>query len=577
MPLHRQPGMLASNRSLSRSKMSLGSPEQDLLERQITLARPLLLVLSLLTVLEREPPSVRRYAIWCGAAYLAIALVEAAVELCGRQVKFRLPLSVDLAALAIFLVLSNSVAGFWFFFVFCVFAAAARGKSRGMLAALIAIGALGAAAGRIVLDPSPSHNLLHATAVCLGSAALGAGIGYLGSRERHQMLRRQFLEKVIGQVKFERGLSESIRQALGELVLAFECEQACLAIREEDLERLFVWKVHPSDRDPLAPETHPLAHSETYLADCLEVTLCWNSLEGEGEGFGWDRRTGEAYKILPQPPASTREELDARALLAASIETSGRPGGRILLVNPRRRMKPADLRWFELVVRHMDVPLENVFLLRHLRTRAVDAERSRISRDLHDGILQTLLSLQIQLDVLRRKLPRVAQNVGADLAALRKTLRQESEELRRMVNDLRPLRVESADLRELMSGFAERFQNESGMVVDLFLANGDVRAPDHVCREIFQIYRESLNNVKKHAHASHVVVKLGQDEARVSLVVDDNGLGFSFSGRFSSEELDRLRLGPISIKERTRSVGGTLTVESNPGHGARLTVEIPLS
>jgi signal transduction histidine kinase len=71
------------------------------------------------------------------------------------------------------------------------------------------------------------------------------------------------------------------------------------------------------------------------------------------------------------------------------------------------------------------------------------------------------------------------------------------------------------------------------------------------------------------------VVKLRQDEAKVSLVVDDNGRGFSFSGCYKSEDLDKLRLGPISIKERTRSVGGTLTVESNPGHGARLTVEIP--
>ena len=121
------------------------------------------------------------------------------------------------------------------------------------------------------------------------------------------------------------------------------------------------------------------------------------------------------------------------------------------------------------------------------------------------------------------------------------------------------------------------FRNEQGMGVDLFIEDRNLTLPDRICRELFQIYRESLHNVKKHANASHVVVKLGQDEAKVFLVIDDNGRGFSFSGRYTSEELDRLRLGPISIKERTRGVGGTLTVESNPGHGARLTVEIPLS
>ena len=104
-----------------------------------------------------------------------------------------------------------------------------------------------------------------------------------------------------------------------------------------------------------------------------------------------------------------------------------------------------------------------------------------------------------------------------------------------------------------------------------------MRAPDRICRQVIQINLESLNKIKKHARASHDVVKLWQDDTKVFLVVDDNGQGFSFSGRFGSEELDRLRLGPISINERTRSVGGVLTVESNPGHGARLTFEIPLN
>ena len=128
-----------------------------------------------------------------------------------------------------------------------------------------------------------------------------------------------------------------------------------------------------------------------------------------------------------------------------------------------------------------------------------------------------------------------------------------------------------------MLGFAERFRNESSLKLDLFIEDQNMRVPDRLCRELFQIYREALHNIKKHAQASHVVVKLGQDDTRVALVIDDNGTGFSFAGHYTSDELDRLRLGPISIKERTRSVGGTLTVESTPGHGARLTIEIPLN
>jgi two-component system, NarL family, sensor histidine kinase DegS len=280
---------------------------------------------------------------------------------------------------------------------------------------------------------------------------------------------------------------------------------------------------------------------------------------------------------MEPPPATVRRELAIRSVMAATVLSSGHAAGRMLLLNSQGSFTTRDLHLFERVVRQLNVPLENVFLLRNLRTRAVEGERSRISRDLHDGILQTLLSLNIQLGVLRRKLPHSAEQVSNDLAALEKTVREEGEELRQMVKDLRPLRLESADLREMMFGFAERCHEESGLAVDLFLEDNDLRAPDRVCREVFQIYRESLNNIKKHARASHVVVKLWQDDTKIFLVVDDNGQGFSFSGRYNSEELDRLRLGPISIKERTRSVGGVLTVESNPGHGARLTIEIPLN
>jgi len=211
-----------------------------------------------------------------------------------------------------------------------------------------------------------------------------------------------------------------------------------------------------------------------------------------------------------------------------------------------------------------------------LRARAIEAERSRISRDLHDGILQTLLSIEIQLDVLRRRVAASPDHAETALASLQHTVRNESAELRNFVTDLRPVRVQSADLVDLMRGFAERFRNESTLALDLLVDSAELRAPDRVCRELFQIYREALNNIKKHAKATHVVVKLSQDDSRLLLVVDDNGEGFSFAGKFTGDELDRLRLGPISIKERTRTVNGVLTVESNPGHGARLTIEIPL-
>ena len=276
-------------------------------------------------------------------------------------------------------------------------------------------------------------------------------------------------------------------------------------------------------------------------------------------------------------PEQTKQELGLRSMLGVTVSFGDQPVGRLMLANSRRPHLPQDLQRLERVVRHLGPPLENLLLLRRLRMRAIEGERSRISRDLHDGILQTLLSIEIQLDVLRRRLPHTPEQVAGELATLQHTVRTETQELRRMVMDMRPLGVQSADLVDLMRGFAERFRNESSMALDLLIDAAMLDLPDRICRELFQIYREALHNVKKHARATHVVVKLWQNEAKVVLVIDDNGEGFSFAGRYTGDELDRLRLGPISIKDRTRSVGGVLMVESTPGHGARLTVEVPLS
>jgi signal transduction histidine kinase len=402
-------------------------------------------------------------------------------------------------------------------------------------------------------------------------------MAYLGDRNRRSAMEYHFLAGLNEVLRVDAGVADSLRGLFEKLMEAFACDAGVLAYRDADVERIFVWKLARGDGGRIAPENWPLSAGEGLLLDAPEATIGVNNFDGKGDGFGWNRETGNRLAELPRFSASTREALGMRSALATTIDVQGDPAARLILANGQRRFTPRDLLWLERIARHLGTPLENLFLLRHLRARAIDAERSRISRDLHDGILQTLLSVQIQLDVLRKKLPEEGDTVAAALGSLEQTVRNESAELRRMVTDLRPLRVQSADLLDLMRGFAERFRNDSQLKLDLLVDAADLQAPDRVCRELFQIYREALNNIKKHARATHVVVKLSQSDSRIALVVDDNGEGFSFAGRFSGDELDRLRLGPISIKERTRTVGGVLTVESSPGHGAKLTVEVPLS
>ena len=549
-------------------------------EMQIAYARPIVVLLAISCLLELRAPREVERVLALLVAYLLASVLVPVLELSLRRYKWHLPLACDVLVVGLFLYLSPERLPAWFLVFFVAFAAGYRWNLK--LAVMLSFGlllldvALQLERRPQVGDNSPLLYLVPFFAATLLGAA---GMAFLGDRNRIFTQQQEFLNRLSGTMHVEIGLAESLRLLLEDLCAEFKTEGALLAYRDSDLERIFLWLLKSGESERLTPENLPMTRADGFLLDDMEASLSWNSLEGSGSGFGWDRRNGQRLKILPRIPGPTQNEFRIRNFLSVAIDQEGQPVGRVFLINRRSGLgdfTKEDLSWFEKIARHVSGGLENVFLLRHLRARAIEAERSRISRDLHDGILQTLLSIEIQLDVLRRKVTTQPDQLETGLTSLQQTVKNEGGELRHLVTDLRPLRVQSADLVDLMRGFAERFRNEAGLALDLLLDSVDLHAPDRVCREIFQIYREALNNIKKHAKASHVVVKLTQDDSRLALVVDDNGEGFSFAGRFTGDELDRLRLGPISIKERTRTVGGVLTVESNPGHGARLTIEVPL-
>jgi signal transduction histidine kinase len=550
--------------------------ERRHLERQIIYARPVFLVLALGDLLLRLPQSRGTHAIAFVLGYLGVALALVVLQHIPRFSDWRVPLLADLAALSVFLLLTNSAGAFWFVYLFVALAAGIRwGLERSIILA-------GAVTTAVLLRATlkggfGSTDFFSWVALVAATFAAGVGLAFIGYRDQLHISEHEFVARLSGVLQVERGVAESLRLLLGELTREFDCEKAILAFRDPELERIFVWTVIKGEEKQITPENAPLSRGEAFLFDSPEASVCWNQMNGARAGFGWNRNDGRRLAELPRVPDFASQELGLRSMLGVMLDFDGQPAGRLLLANGRRRYMPEDLHRLERIVRHLGPPLENLFLLRRLRMRAIEGERSRISRDIHDGILQTLLSVDIQLDVLRRKLPHAPDQAASELSALQQTVRSETQELRRMVTDMRPLGVQSADLVDLMRGFAERFRDESGIALDVFIDAATLELPDRACRELFQIYREALNNVKKHAQATHVVVKLSQNESQVLLVIDDNGQGFSFSGRFTDEELDRLRLGPISIKERTKSVGGVLMVESTPGHGARLTVELSLS
>lgn len=207
--------------------------------------------------------------------------------------------------------------------------------------------------------------------------------------------------------------------------------------------------------------------------------------------------------------------------------------------------------------------------------RAREAERERIAADFHDGPLQSFISFQIRLDVVRKMLQRDTAAGTEELEQLREICAKQVTEMRSFIRGMRPVEVDGLGLAAALRQVVSAFQNDT-RIPATFSASLDASHDDLEPNvELLQILREALHNVQKHSGASRVAVRLARDNGNIQLEVEDDGRGFPFSGAFGLDELELLRTGPESIKRRVRSLNGDLTVDSRPGGGAALRLRIP--
>jgi signal transduction histidine kinase len=122
----------------------------------------------------------------------------------------------------------------------------------------------------------------------------------------------------------------------------------------------------------------------------------------------------------------------------------------------------------------------------------------------------------------------------------------------------------------------DSFQRDAGIFATFTSAEFHDPAAVEVSLEILQIVRETLNNIQKHSGATRVAVSAARVDQFIKVTVEDNGAGFPFSGKFTLDELELLRQGPVSIKRRVRMLSGELVIESKPGQGAKVEIRLPV-
>ncbi|HEX7771181.1 MAG TPA: MASE1 domain-containing protein, partial [Pyrinomonadaceae bacterium] len=212
--------------------------------------------------------------------------------------------------------------------------------------------------------------------------------------------------------------------------------------------------------------------------------------------------------------------------------------------------------------------------IRKLLGRLIDvqeAERRRISRELHDDLNQKIATLSMSISQLKRKVPQQEGQLVADLDQLRKTANGLTDEVRRLSHQLHPAVLEHLGLVPALESYIASFSDEEQIDVRFTADIGDVRVPFQTSICIYRVAVEALRNVARHSGAESAAVSLKRCQKGLELQVSDSGKGFDVETFMQGGGL-----GLISIEERLRVLRGDCEISSAPERGATLVARVPL-
>jgi signal transduction histidine kinase len=192
------------------------------------------------------------------------------------------------------------------------------------------------------------------------------------------------------------------------------------------------------------------------------------------------------------------------------------------------------------------------------------AERSRLARELHDAVSQTLFSASLIADVLPRIWERDPEEGARRLEEVRQLSRGALAEMRALLLELRPSALAEANVGDLLRQLGEAAAGRARLPVEINIQGGCLEMEPEVKVAIYRIAQEALNNVIKHAGATEASVLLRCEPAGIELVVRDNGRGFDVDG----VPADRLGVG--IMRERAERIGASVTITSAVGEGAEV-------
>ena len=220
------------------------------------------------------------------------------------------------------------------------------------------------------------------------------------------------------------------------------------------------------------------------------------------------------------------------------------------------------------------IAIELSHLHEELSSLAVEQERLRIAREMHDGMAQVLAYVNTKAQAVQQHVRRGRlEEADANLNQLAEAAREVYSEVRESILGLRTLAESPEEFGATVEEYLRKWEVHTGVSVNAELQSG-LKVGGQTSLELLRILQESLANVRKHAGATEVRVVLAYDNDGLTLRVRDNGRGFDVESDARSRSG---RYGLVTMRERADSVGGQVSIESRPGEGTIVTAEVPLA
>ncbi len=314
--------------------------------------------------------------------------------------------------------------------------------------------------------------------------------------------------------------------------------------------------------------------SEEFVRLAGRLPLKGSAIEvaaGSGRPLVWDVQSSPAEPEMKQALKKERIEL----VVSVPLMAKGRLVGAIQMGAPETRaFALEELSLLAAISQQVGLAVENARLYEQAEQVAATAERGRLARELHDSVTQSLYSIMLYAEAAARALAEGDKPPAIEyLQELRATAQEALREMRLLIFELRPLALEKIGLVAALRARLEAVETRSGMQTDFRVEGADAvtRLPFAMQDELYHIAHEALNNVLKHSNAKHVWLHLDIQATNVHLEICDDGVGFTCASNGTAGGL-----GLSSMKERAQRLRGQLHIESSPGLGARVLIDVPI-